>query len=50
MICLIRLGCKENLQGMTMEVALEDNNLMEKVLPPDEQVLSSSTLIVCGFQ
>ncbi|CAN7050803.1 unnamed protein product [Brassica oleracea var. botrytis] len=37
MICLIRLGCKENLQGMTMEVALEDNNLMEKVLPPDEQ-------------
>ncbi|KAF3583585.1 hypothetical protein F2Q69_00032028 [Brassica cretica] len=28
---------KENLQRMTMEVALEDNNLMEKVLPPDEQ-------------
>uniref|UniRef100_A0A0D3CLE6 non-specific serine/threonine protein kinase n=2 Tax=Brassica oleracea var. oleracea TaxID=109376 RepID=A0A0D3CLE6_BRAOL len=31
------ISCKENLQGMTMEVALEDNNLMEKVLPPDEQ-------------
>ncbi|KAH0881177.1 hypothetical protein HID58_068571 [Brassica napus] len=30
-------GYKEKLQGMTMEVALEDNNLMEKVLPPDEQ-------------
>ncbi|CAF1935568.1 unnamed protein product [Brassica napus] len=37
MSCLIRLGYKEKLQGMTMEVALEDNNLMEKVLPPDEQ-------------
>lgn len=33
-----------------MEVALEDNSLMDKVLPPDEQVLVSNILIVCGFQ
>nr|VDD46861.1 unnamed protein product [Brassica oleracea] len=33
----VKANSKEKLQGMTMEVALEDNNLMEKVLPPDEQ-------------
>ena len=37
-----------------MEVALEDNNLMEKVLPPDEQVTTtfrvSKHFIVCGFR
>lgn len=37
-----------------MEVALEDNNLMEKVvLTPDEQVrlpIAKTLLLFCGFQ